>query len=129
MNWARGLFLRRREGLLGQIGIKVADPGGFRDEILVGGFGEVRLELDRFVDVLHADQLFEVRAAFLEGLLRIVRHFGRDGLQTLGRRGGRLDNRLERVRAGHRYPWEVGRHKTPSGSGQVDDPRPVTTNY
>ena len=37
-----------------------SDHGGFGDEIFIGGFGEIRLQLDCFVELLRAHQLFEV---------------------------------------------------------------------
>ena len=48
------------EGFLGEVRIHFSDHGGFGDEIFIGGFGEIRLQLDCFVELLHAHQLFEV---------------------------------------------------------------------
>src|ERR1700687_4734724 len=54
----RDISLERLIGLLGEIGIELADLGRLRDETLVGRLGVVGLDLNRLLDRLHAEELF-----------------------------------------------------------------------
>ena len=72
--------LERLVGLLGEIGIELADLGRLGDEAFVGGLGVVGLDLDRLVERLGAEQLLDDLGAVLERLLRVVGDFGRDRL-------------------------------------------------
>ena len=79
-----GVSLERLVGLLGEIGIELADLGRLGDEALVGGLRVVGLDLDRLVERLGAEQLLHDLGAVLEGLLRVVGDLGRDRLGGLG---------------------------------------------
>src|SRR6476659_3527815 len=72
----RDIGLERLVGFLGEIGIELADLGRLRDKALVGRLRIVGLDFNRLLERLHAQQLLHDLAAVLEGLLRIVGHFG-----------------------------------------------------
>src|SRR5262249_38462621 len=75
--------LERPVGLLSKTGIKLAELGRPDDELLVGRLDIVALHLDRLIERLRAEQLLGRHGAVLEHLLTVVRHFNRDGLETL----------------------------------------------
>src|SRR4051812_9953642 len=78
-----GVSLERLVGLLGEIGIELADLGRLGDEALIGGLGVVDLDLEGLVERLNAHHLLQRLGAFLERLLRIVGELRRDRLRGL----------------------------------------------
>src|SRR5450759_2272425 len=87
--------LERLVGLLGEIGIEFADLGGLGYEALIGGLGVFGLHLDRLLERLDAEQLFQRRGAVFESLLRVVGDLDRDGLSALRQHAHRLQRDID----------------------------------
>ena len=81
----------RLVGLLGEIGIKLAELGRLGDEAFIGGLGVVGLDLDRLVERLGADELLDDGCIRFESLLRIIGRLSRDRLDVLRRRAEALE--------------------------------------
>src|SRR5262249_57941836 len=86
------ITLERFVGFLGEISVKLAELAAARDETLVGGLDEIRLDLDRLFQTLGAEQLFGCRGSVLEGFLRVVRNLARDRLGALAQRAKLLEH-------------------------------------
>src|SRR5215470_5127941 len=89
--------LERLVRLLGDVGIELADLGRLGDKAFVRGLHVVGLHLDRLFQRLGAHQPLDRSRAILEGLLRVVGHFGRNGLQALGGDAKRTQRGLDIV--------------------------------
>src|ERR1700688_2799051 len=65
-------------GLLGEVGIELADLGRLGDEAFVSGLEVVALHFDGLVEGLGAEQLLNRGRALLERLLGVIGDFNRD---------------------------------------------------
>lgn len=102
--------LDRLESLLGELRIELADLGRFRDKGLIGGLGELGLNLDGGLDILGAEQLFDDGRVGGDRLLRIVARFGGDFLQTLREGGGRRRHSFKLLFAELLDFFNIGEH-------------------
>src|SRR5262245_51143204 len=78
-------------GFLGEVGVKLAELAAARHETLVRGLEEIRLNLDRLLQALRAEQLFGCRRGVLEGFLRVVRNLACDRLGDFAERAELLE--------------------------------------
>src|SRR5262249_17873974 len=86
------ITLERLVGFLGEVGVKLAELAAARHETLVGGLEEIRLNLDRLLQALRAEQLFGCRRSVLEGFLRVVRNLACDRLGDFAERAELLEH-------------------------------------
>src|SRR3990170_1204526 len=76
-------LLDRTVGVLGEACVHGAELGHLVHVLIIGALGVGRLNLERLLERLGAQELLEGGRSVLEGTLRVVAHLGGDGLPAL----------------------------------------------